>query len=136
MHGIMTGGRQHRRENSVLIAALVFLWGLSALLPIVPSVALRAIDELRLVRVPDFWVLPLMWGSMSLDAVLGVLLWRFHDRAWVWWLQIAVVVSYSCILTVSHPQLWLDPFGALSKNIPILAVMVYMLRTHCTSIQR
>ena len=38
--------------------------------------------------------------------------------------QIALVVAYTAGLTALAPGLWLDPFGGLLKNLPVLALML------------
>jgi DoxX-like family len=34
--------------------------------------------------------------------------------------QMVVVTGYSIVITIAMPHLWLDPFGPLLKNVPIL----------------
>jgi uncharacterized membrane protein YphA (DoxX/SURF4 family) len=72
-------------------------------------------------------VAPLMLaGASLLDIVLGVLtLWPRAPR-WVWSAQIALVTIYTLIISVRLPQLWLEPFGPVAKNLPILALLVLM----------
>ena len=37
--------------------------------------------------------------------------------------QIALVLAYTAGLTLLAPALWLDPYGGLLKNLPILALL-------------
>lgn len=39
-------------------------------------------------------------------------------------IQLAVVLAYTVALTCAKPSLWLDPFGPLLKNVPILAAIL------------
>jgi uncharacterized protein YbjT (DUF2867 family) len=39
-------------------------------------------------------------------------------------LQIALTVGYPMLLTMLAPALWLDPFGALTKNLPLLLAVL------------
>ena len=61
------------------------------------------------------------------DAAIGVSL-LLRPRRWLWGLQLALVGGYTMVLSVCLPQFWLHPFGPLSKNLPLLAVMAVMWR--------
>jgi hypothetical protein len=107
--------------------AIALMWWVSALLPLIPSVHQRAMHELSLVGLTGALALTFKGIAMLLDLACGVGALWLH-RSWVWWAQMLVVLVYTVILSVSHMQLWLDPFGALLKNIPIIALMIYMAR--------
>ena len=56
-------------------------------------------------------------GLVDVGIAVGLLAaWRLRLLAWV---QLTVVVGYTLGLSVLDPSLWLDPFGALLKNLPI-----------------
>lgn len=58
-------------------------------------------------------------ADLALAAALAVNLWPGTiARA-----QIALVLAYTLGLTVLAPGLWLDPFGGLLKNLPVLALL-------------
>jgi uncharacterized protein YbjT (DUF2867 family) len=62
-------------------------------------------------------------GFSLLDlAIAAALLLRLRPRL-VAGLQVVVVLSYTLGLSVLAPVLWLDPFGALLKNLPVLAAI-------------
>ena len=44
----------------------------------------------------------------------------------LWTAQILLVVVYTLIITYALPHLWLEPFGPVAKNIPILAVLIFL----------
>jgi hypothetical protein len=59
-----------------------------------------------------------------IDIAIGVAL-AMRSAPWtVFWSQIAVITGYTIILTIAAPALWLELFGPLLKNIPILALIV------------
>ena len=65
-------------------------------------------------------------GAAVLDIALGLLtLWPRAPR-WLWSAQIALVLAYTAIITWKLPALWLEPFGPVVKNLPILALLVLM----------
>ncbi|MBS8229281.1 DoxX-like family protein [Vannielia litorea] len=59
-----------------------------------------------------------------LDLALAAALFRnWHPRL-TFWAQILLVGGYTVGLTAIAPHLWLDPYGALLKNLPILALLL------------
>ncbi len=65
-------------------------------------------------------------GAAVLDIALGLLtLWPRAPRR-LWSVQIALVLAYTAIITWKLPALWLEPFGPVVKNLPILALLVLM----------
>lgn len=105
--------------------AVAVLWLVSAVLPALPSVQERGLNELMRFGFDREILMPLMYAAMLLDVLCAYLA-LCVPRAWAWWLQIALVVGYTILLSVSHTELWYDPFGALLKNIPIVAAMMVM----------
>lgn len=66
-----------------------------------------------------------LYGAAVLDLLLGMLtlLW---PRAALWWVQAAVIIGYTAILSARLPEFWLHPFGPLSKNLPMLALLALL----------
>lgn len=77
--------------------------------------------------VPAAWQEPMLLAASLTDATIGVLL-LLRPRRWLWGLQLALVGAYTMVLSMCLPQFWLHPFGPLSKNLPLLAVMAVMWR--------
>jgi hypothetical protein len=72
------------------------------------------------------------WSSVALAAACGVdLLLGIATvaalGARLWLAQLAVMECYTAALSWVAPWLWLDPFGALVKNLPIAAVLLGLL---------
>jgi len=62
-------------------------------------------------------------GFSLLDLAIAVaLLLRLRPRPLAG-LQVVVVLSYAFGLSVLAPSLWLDPYGAPLKNLPVLAAI-------------
>lgn len=81
---------------------------------------------LDVVGVPPEFAPIVLTGASLLDITLGVLtLWPRPPR-WLWSAQITLVLTYTIIITWRLPQLWLDPFGTVAKNLPILALLILM----------
>lgn len=115
--------------------ALAFLWLVSALLPFVPSVQKVGLDELNRFGFANEFVLPLMFIAIFTD-VLCCYLALCIARPWAWAFQMAVVVSYTLLLSYAHPTLWLDPFGALLKNVPIVTAMYLLMRADAMQVNK
>lgn len=59
-----------------------------------------------------------------MDIIIGsavVFRWRPGLLAAI---QLVAVLAYTSVLSVAQPGLWLDPFGPLLKNVPILAAIL------------
>jgi uncharacterized protein YbjT (DUF2867 family) len=66
-----------------------------------------------------------LYGAAALDLVLGVLTLAAPAR-WrrpVWLAQAALIAGYTLIITRFLPGYWLHPYGPISKNIPLLALI-------------
>ncbi|NYE64029.1 uncharacterized protein YbjT (DUF2867 family) [Duganella sp. 1224] len=61
------------------------------------------------------------------DALIGALL-LLRPRRWLWAAQLALVGGYTLAMSACLPGFWLHPFGPLSKNLPLLALMLWMWR--------
>lgn len=61
------------------------------------------------------------------DAAIGALL-LLRPRRWLWAAQLALVGGYTLVMSFCLPFFWLHPFGPLSKNLPLLALMFLMWR--------
>jgi hypothetical protein len=77
--------------------------------------------------VPPAWRDTALLGASLFDAAIGALL-LLRPRRWLWPLQGALVLGYTGIMSVCLPGFWLHPFGPLSKNLPLLALMLVMWR--------
>jgi hypothetical protein len=70
-------------------------------------------------------------GSI-LDAIIGLWLLVNYQTQWCYKIQIIVILSYSVLLSFIAPDFWLHPFGPITKNIPILA-LIYVLHESSNS---
>lgn len=77
--------------------------------------------------VPAAWQEPMLLAASVTDAAIGVLL-LLRPRRWLWAAQLALVGGYTAMLSVFLPDFWRHPFGPLTKNLPLLALMLLMWR--------
>lgn len=107
----------------ISVAAMWLCGGLVALgpYPVQDSLAL-----LRSIGVSAAMAPVLLFGSAALDVLLGLLTLLPRRPPGLWSAQIAVVVIYTLIISFTLPQLWLEPFGPVVKNLPILALLLLL----------
>lgn len=106
--------------------ALGLLWvssGLVGLLhPLDDSVRILAQTGL-----PDATAVPLIYSASVIDLGLGLaVLAKFHTRG-VGWLMLLSVTGYTLFFAIWMPSLWLDPLGALIKNIVLFPAILIMI---------
>jgi hypothetical protein len=89
----------------------------------------RSLALLASIGIPPGLAAVALWSAIAIDLACGVLSLLPHRRRWFWTAQILVVLSYTAIITWRLPHLWLEPFGPVAKNLPILALLL-LLRQH------
>lgn len=77
--------------------------------------------------IPTRWGETVLGAASLLDAAIGCALLAYRRR-WLWPLQCALVAGYTLAMTFCLPEFWLHPFGPLSKNLPVLALLLAMWR--------
>lgn len=87
----------------------------------------QSLDWLAQCGLPDAWGEPVLLAASLLDAAIGMTV-LIARRAWIWPPQMALVLGYTTIMSLHLPQFWMHPFGPLSKNLPLLALMFVMWR--------
>jgi uncharacterized protein YbjT (DUF2867 family) len=120
-----TQDRWHARAYFWLPAlriALAILWiasgALGLLLPAQPVDAVTLNGPLA----PSAALMLARFGGGA-DLVLGVLcLVRWRPRV-IYALMVAMLAIYTISIGIFWPRHWLDPFGGLAKNIPLLAAL-------------
>lgn len=106
----------------LLRAMLVLLWLGSALAGLLAPVASYAAVDAALAQlgVPS-QMLALAFSAVDLLIALALFV-RWKPRI-VGIAQLVIVGGYTVLLGALAPSLWMDPFGALIKNLPILAAI-------------
>ncbi len=110
------------RPPRYLDYAFASLWLASGILPLYQYQS--GLDLLTAVGIAPSWQLPLLWFASVLDMVIGLWLLFKPGRA-VWVVQAVVTAGYT-VIALRLPEMWLHPFAPLIKNLPLLAVMVWL----------
>lgn len=113
-------------RNPLLRASLALVWLITGLLslgiyPVDASLALLAPTGLS--GTPALLAL---YGAACLDLAFGwATLFRPGHRLWL--AQMALITGYSIVIAFCLPEYLIHPFGPLSKNLPILALLFVLL---------
>lgn len=73
-----------------------------------------------------------LYGAAALDALLGLLtLAPLRPRAArrLWAAQALLIAGYTAVITLRLPEFWLHPYGPLTKNLPMLALLAWLWAT-------
>jgi hypothetical protein len=103
--------------------SLATLWLASGLLGLAAPAASFAPG----LPLPEALAIALARGFGLIDLGLGLALLRNWRPRTIALAQIALVLSYTVGLTLLAPALWLDPYGGVLKNLPVLALLLVHL---------
>ncbi|MBR9829797.1 MAG: SDR family oxidoreductase [Oceanospirillales bacterium] len=67
-----------------------------------------------------------LYTAALLDALLGLALLLNIRLRQVLATQLAMMLGYSLILSISLPEFWFHPFGPVSKNLPLIAATLML----------
>jgi uncharacterized protein YbjT (DUF2867 family) len=68
-----------------------------------------------------------LYGAALIDFGLGIATLFVYRLKWVITFQMLLILSYTVIISFYLPDLWLHPFGAVTKNIPLLVATLILL---------
>lgn len=103
-------------------ALLVLLWLASAWLGLsYGSEATRSV--VAGFGLASAWGEPLRLGGSILDMAVALLVLFDRDARWSTVVQLSVVAGYTIVIGIAVPSLWLDPYGPLLKNLPVLLLI-------------
>jgi len=111
---------------TLLRVSVAMMWFIAALVSMGPYPVERSLALLQSVGIPAAAAPLALYSAIGIDLAFGllsVLPWRHR---WLWSAQIVTVLVYTAILTWRLPELWLEPFGPLAKNLPILALLLLL----------
>ena len=124
--GIKNGDDAVNMGSHYLVYSMAFLWLWSGIQPALFALP-QSLDLLAQVGFQAAYCLPMFALSCALDVFFGLgCCTRLRDCAWFWVAQAAVVLGYSVIIAFRLPEMWAHPFAPLVKNVPILAVLIYL----------
>lgn len=99
--------------------AIAFIWLASGLLFVHPSYRDVGAEYLTRLGLP-FWM---MGVACALEVALGLRIAFGRVTRWLALVQIAFITGFTVILAWLEPMLLVHPFGMLSKNAPLIALI-------------
>lgn len=73
------------------------------------------------------WQPIMLYGAAATDLFLGLATLLAYRLRMVVLLQISIILLYTVVITLWLPEHWLHPFGAISKNVPLVIATLVML---------
>lgn len=122
---------------NLLRTSLVVVWLATALVSVWE---LHGQSRELLAGLPTAWAegraswLPtaIILAGAAADAVLGLWLALRPGRK-AYWAALVLMAAMTLLATALHPAWWLHPFGPLTKNLPIAAILLVLLQDTTTT---
>ncbi len=119
--------KQNNQEKlyKAAIYSLAFLWVFTGLISIYfsPEIGYEILASANITgSMADFSV----YAGGALDIVLGLWLLTSVKTKLCCIVQVATIAFYTLILTVVDASFWLHPFGPITKNIPIIVLIIFV----------
>ena len=70
-----------------------------------------------------------LYSAAVLDILLGIAVLLRYRPALTGLVQLAVIFSYTLLISLHLPEFWLHPFGPIVKNIPVAATILILMAT-------
>jgi hypothetical protein len=103
-----------------LRVAIAFIWlatGLGVFHPFYREVGRDYLNRLGL---PEW----LMYAACGMEVLLALVVLLMPLRRWLSITQVALIGCYTVLLACVEPALLVNPFGVLSKNLPLIALIL------------
>lgn len=113
-------------RNPLLRASLALVWLITGLLSLGIFPLDASLDLLARTGLSGTPALIALYGAAGLDLAFG---WAtlFRPGRHLWRAQMALIAGYSLVIAICLPEFLIHPFGPLSKNLPILALLFVLL---------
>jgi len=111
----------------LLIMSIAFIWIYTGIIsafiyPIESSYTLLA-----RIGITDLFAPIALYGAAALDFMLGIATFMRYRLKIIGIIQIAIIISYSLLITLFINEQWIHPFGPISKNIPLIVAILIMI---------
>jgi uncharacterized protein YbjT (DUF2867 family) len=107
--------------------AIAFLWIFTGIVSVFVFPVEDSYAMLAKADIGGIWAPIMLYGAAATDFTLGLATLMAYRLSLVGSIQIAIMLLYSVIITLSQPGQWIHPFGPVSKNIPLIAATLMMI---------
>ena len=107
--------------------SVAFIWIATALISAVVYPVAESLKLLAAVGVTGQLAPVALYGTCALELAIGVAMalgWRVRLMGAI---GLALIAGFTAILSVGMPELWIHPFGPLTKNAPIVGATIAMI---------
>jgi nucleoside-diphosphate-sugar epimerase len=111
----------------LLRISIAFIFLLSGILCLLPTTFPLSMDFMMRAHIPLVFRPAILYICSGIDIILGLATLLNYRLIVVGFMQCAIILIYTLVLSILFPMYWLDPLGALAKNIPILAAILAMM---------
>lgn len=109
-----------RFDRLALRGGVAFIWLWTGLAVLHPHYRVIGADYLGRLGLPD-WP---MYAACVFEVLLGLRVLLGPPRWWLTLLQLVMMTTFTLILAVVEPALLVNPFGVLSKNVTLAALVL------------
>ncbi|MCP3871161.1 MAG: SDR family oxidoreductase [Gammaproteobacteria bacterium] len=111
----------------MLRLSIAFVWLFTGVISALVFPVEQSYSMLARVGIEGIWQPIMLYGAAITDIILGaatLMAFRVRLTALV---QIGIILLYSVVITASLPEQWIHPFGALSKNLPLIVATLILM---------
>lgn len=110
----------------LLRISVAAMWLIAGLVSLGPYPVPQSLALLQSIGAPARLAPLLLMGAAAFDLLLGALTLLPRRPRWLWTAQILLIAFYTLVISIKLPGLWLEPFGPVAKNLPILAMLLLL----------
>ncbi len=114
----------------LLSFSIAFVWIWTAITTVFIYPIASSLKLLAQLGISGEAAIALLYSAALMDFLLGIAILFTYRITLIGLIQISVIVSYSLLISVFIPEHWTHPFGAISKNLPLIVATLIMMVLH------
>ncbi len=114
----------------ILRLSIAFIWIFTAIVSLFIYPKEDSYHLLQQLMIPGNYAALILYSAATIDLVLGVATLINFRLKLIGIIQILIIIAYTILISLFLPEQWLHPFGAISKNIPLIVAIIIMIVLH------
>ncbi len=114
----------------ILRLSIAFIWIFTAIVSLFIYPEEDSYYLLQQLMIQGNYAPLILYSAATIDLVLGVATLINFRLKLIGIIQILIIIAYTILISIFLPEQWLHPFGAISKNIPLMVAIVIMIVLH------